>query len=1731
MDYSIGMERQDMNVRATSVVLALLLVINTAVLAETTTQYIRDGDENTEVTLFLQGGEVDDGTTVRFPNAEVLDASYVVSGGADSSGNYAEDVSVTVSGTNWQYSGEGYGALGYQNEFNDSSMKKSAVFPEEDGGETSIEILLPANATISDAEVTLSGLPPGSGELDDYRLTSENTNGGSYSTNPSVVIDGSDAFTIWLDDGDLEERTENYDYILFNSRGSSWDDTSLIYENEIGYILSNPILSGDSDYLGAIWGASGYLEGLYSTNEGSSWSDVYTYESDYYVYYHDLEVVDGTFYVALSAYAPGEPDDTYDYRVYFTMSDDNGNSWSTPLEISDSNTATRNIAPKIEVDGDDVHVVWLGSPSGTELVLYYASSSNEGTSFGTGTQLSGSSTVSDLSITCNGDNLVVSWSESGTDESSAMKARASSNGGNTFNSELTVSSADDISVNAPSSTNDGSNNFYISWTRIDSNDNNKIVVARSTNSGTSWNTPVQVDDVGDDTQRGLSSITASSSRVGVIWVDVYDGNGASSDADIFYSYSTNDGSSWSSMEEAGSDQYYEADSYATALAHSNNYLYSVYWDGGDNDPQGDSNGNDVMNDDGDIFFRRSADDGESWDDAVVISNSDDDGRSYDPPSYSSYYYSYYRSDISASSSNVYVVWSNYDYDKTQWEIRFSASSNSGSTWSEPEVISANDDEVNSYAPTIISNGDDIYVAWQQYRSDSTTFSYDIVYRHSSNGGSSWNSEVYVTETLEGTQYVPEIAYGNNVVHLTWHAYSVEGDGAYTIEYASSDDDGDSWELQTLHDPSNAGDFCWFPTITTDGNNVIVVWQDDGDWDGDGTYDADIVVRISEDNGESWGDTELVIDSDTYNFLYMLPSVAAADGFIYISFQELIDGVYDHYFTLSQDYGSSWSDGHKITNGHLINYAKMDMAIADKTYFGYYDDTNIHGETNDDVDIFIRATLDEGYPTNPTINLDGGSDDWDWPGEFNQDNSPVKWDDAGEDGASKSFAEAISDGLQEAVSNGDTFVDDYGVEMARITITVTSDTDGRIGFQDLSIEYDIDFTVDQDLLVTRLNNAVAGTDESEEDVETKFSVTSSTDGKVVLKDLEIITAEADLEITQMDLSNSSPKEGSDLIITVHVKNTGEGEAKATIDFVYDGDQHIGTRALAEIGSGDTKSISITWSDLPEGSHEITATIVDSVPKDKSQGSEDTISQTVNIQEANPEITTDFSLDGIATEDTEVGWTLSLENEGEKYGNVIAYLYEDEKDEDNLIYESPQTKIDVEATKEFSGIWLANGNVEQFYLEIVDADNGEILNDDGETFDVSVQKLPKLSITKIEWIDDDDNLITSFSDGTVAYAKIYVMNEGTFDVTASIDLSLTKSDKKLVPSPNYGANIAFNGESETLLMINGEYPKVLFYSEGSSGFTGAWTVEIKMSNIMASSGSEQIWDSEELTFEDKNNRVIVAEPPDLQMISFSSSNQGAPIREGTAVELKMEVSNEGEATASGDVKLLREGSVFATLNFTVEGYSTTTLTYNWAAPTRYDGEVNLRAEIDALSVSPPGGPSDIANDNWKTITLTIEGTMEQGGGSSGSSTSMASMLVPIAVFGVLIAGLGGAFFMYKRTAVNTIDDDLLGNGDAFGPPDTQPPPATPPMTPPQPEVPPVSPQPEQPPAAAPPPEQPPAPQPEQAPPVAPPQETILNITVPAGAQPGQQIQIKAPDGRVVAVTVPEGMQPGSQFQVKI
>ena len=1718
-----------MNIRISSITLALLLIVNSVVLAETTTQYIVDGNESDSVVLYLEKDVVNDDTEIEFPNAEVLSASYTISGGADQDGSYPEDLSITISGNKWEYSGEGYGALGNQKTFSNGAPSSAAVFSDESGGETTVEMYLPVNATISNAEVTLEGLTKGNGDLDDYRLVSDNTNEGSHSLLPSILKDGNDQYIVWADNGDLNDKDLYYS-ILFNSGGNSgWDEPVRLTPQDSTYIYEDPLIVGDSDFLLAGWLYSGILQYTYSTNGGDSWSTIDDFDYDYYIYYYDFALDEsGTFHLVWSAYTDDGSES--DYRVFHSYSEDNGVTWSSENEVSDSSVASSNMYPTVSFDDDDVFVTWIGATT-SNAGAFFAVSDDGGDSFGTPSQINTSGDAGSVDVSSDSNsNVIISWTERGDETSAVVKARSSSNSGSTFNTELTLTGAEDVTIDSYlHSGNDGSGNYYVTWTRQDSSDYYDIMVARSANSGNTWNSGVEIDGIDEDSQRVYSSISVDSTGLVVSWIDLYDGDGASSDPDIYFSKSTNDGSSWSTPKEVGSEQYYEGDSSAVSLSYSGDYLYAIYVDSGDADPDGDSNGNDALNDDGDIFFKRSSDDGVSWSDSIVISSGIYDGRSYETFDYSSYYYSYYAPAVASYGNYVYVIWSDYSFDDAQYQIKFSSSSNSGSTWSDPVIISSLSSDVNSYGPAIVADGTNIYVAWQSVQS-SGTIVYDIMTRISEDNGDTWG-ELSAVTSGDGTNYIPEVAYGNDRFHVTWHTYAKDGssDADYTVEYAYTEDSGDSWERVTLRDGEGSGDFCWFPNIDIDGDYIYIVWQDDGDYDGDGGFDFDVVTIYSEDGGDTWNDPFLIVDSDSlYSNAYTLPAVASKNGYVYVSYQEYDGSQYEHRFLLSQNYGETWSDTFPINEGHVVNYAKMDMAIDDKTYFAYYDDADLFSEEDIDYDIILRTTSDEGYPTNPTINLDSGGYDWEWTGEFNSDNSPILWDSSGENGALKSFKAALEDGIEYAIDNDETFVDDYGIEMANLIFTITSDSDGRIGLSDLNIEYDLELTVQSNDLKEKLN-ALVNPDSNEDTVGTKISVSSSTNGKVILSDLAIITAEADLEITQMIFSDDNPKEGSSVVVTAYVKNSGQGEASVDLTFWYDSDKEIGSSSVSGIDSGETKSVSITWYDLPAGNHEVTVSIVNSVPVDSNQGDEDTASKTINIQEANPVIISSFDFDVIPIENTDVDWTLNIENEGEKYGNIIIYIYENEEDEDNLIYESPSTRIDPGVSREFTGNWAADKNVELFFLKIVDTDTDEIVNGDGdgEEIVISIQKLPSFTIEKVEWLNaPDGDVVTSFSDGTIAYAKIYVKNEGTFDVTASVDLSLTKTGKKLIPSPSYGAGIAFLGDSETILMINGEYPQVYFNLGENEVLEGVWTLEIEITDINAVNNNEQIWDSEELIFKNTDSKIEVLQPPNLALNKFTTSDE--TIKEGQTVVLTIDITNEGQAEAIGRIQIKQGTTVLGNVEFVAPGYETTEVTYEYSVPDEYDGELNLKAQIDSNSVYPPGGT--VSND-FLTLKLTVEGTLNVK--PVDTSSGAGNMVVPVAALGVLLAGFGGVYFMYRRT--QSSDEE----SDAFGMPDqTLPPEILPAAAPPQPVAPPPAaappPQPVAPPPAAAPPPQPvappPAEAPPQAPPVAPPQ-SVLTVTVPAGTQPGQQIQIRAPDGRVIAVNIPPGMQPGSQFQVKV
>ena len=1688
----------------------LLLSSSTFGIAETSDEYYKSGSGSSQQSVTLDGTGSDNSISIKYPSTEVIDASITIEGSADSNGDYPEGISLEVRNYEWKYDAAGYGALGKQERFSTDSKGASAKFASS--GETDLSIFLPSNSTVTDSSVKVSGLPYGSGELDEYVKGSVDTNGGSVSSAPSVSMVDDDYFVLWLDDGDLSERDTTIDSIVFSGYTSgTWNEPVLIKSNngETSEVYSTPRIKAVEDGIFAAWVkdlGSEVFEASVSTDDGETWSSPAEIEpgsSHYLIYDYDFSVEDdGTIHLVWSSIK-----DSADiaYQVFYQKSEDFGATWEDEVLVSGEDSDT-SIGARVSQSGNNVYVAWEQYDSDAAIYsAVFAKSSNSGDSFGTPETLSSSNSVSVIAVTSDSSNIVVGWIESNDNAESIIKARSSANSGSSFSSENIVGSADGSSSSFLEASNDGSTNFYLSWMRLGNEQPRKIECARSPNSGSSWNTAVNVDGIDNENEnefRASPVISANADRVIVVWSESNSGSGASTDQDIVYSISTNDGTSWSDFDDI-SEHYYEADSGSPSMATSGDYLYLVYVDNGDLDQENDPNGNDASARDGDVFFTRSDDEGETWDSTTVLSSFEADGET--DVDYTSTTLQY-RPDVSASGTNVHVSWSDYNSYEGTYSIYYSNSDDRGITWSTPIKL---DDSSSGgrYGVTIASNDDDVVAAWID------TWNYDIYTASSDDSGASWTSPQMIESADSSLSYMPEIIFNEGKFHLVWTSTAT----GESVQYTSSTD-GVNWEDTVFINTDNSRT-SYSPVISADDSTLYVAWTDNGAYDGDSSIDYDIAGVISKDNGETWEEDKLFIDTSTSTTLY-LPTIGSGSGFTYLCYQNLVSGSYDYYFTFTQDDGASWSDSYKVTDHDnealSAKYHKMEVLVSDKTYFAFTEETDVFDEDRTDRNVFVRKTLSEDYPEDPYVKITG-SKNWEWVDELNRDNSPQTWSDTIESpGASKSFTDSLNDVLQEKLQNGDTAVDEYGVEMTEIVLSVGSGSKGTVGFSELQIEYDVKIDIKSQQLIDALNTEIEYTDS--DTAELNLIVDSDTPGRLTFSDLEIITTDADLSLDSLSVSGELI-EGGSVLIYVDITNNGEGDARVDLEFTRDGSV-IKSKSFEGITGGNTQTVSTSWDDIPAGTHEIKVEIVGSSPSDKTQGSEDSVSTSITVVESSPEIEYTIDFENTLIENVEEDWSLELTNDGEKYGEIIAKLYWNVNDESNLIIETPQTRIEVDESKTFTGKLTPMDSSDSLFIVIEDSSKGELYS---ETIDVDIKKLPELVISRIVWVDNNDpdaesNEISSFSDGSVAYAKIFVENQGSFDVKATAELKLTKSGKDL--QVNYAGVVDSYGivdlpaNQETAITFNGNYPSVSFLSGGNAGFTGFWNMDVKISNVLAANPNEQLWDSEELLFSDSSQTVEISTPPSLSLNSFTSSS--TDIKEGQAVTFTISISNDGGASASGILNLMQSGTTVATTEFSVGGFDTNIVSMDYSVPKNYDGDLNLKIKIDRDSVVPEVGPQDVMTDDSKEITISVEGTLptSSGGGGSSDDGGGSGMIMILGGVFVLLVGGAGAFYFLRKSGDS---DEAL---DPFGS-DTPPVPEQPPAM-----APPV---PEQPPAAAPPappvPEQPPA----AAPPA--PELTLLTITVPPGAQPGQQIQIKAPDGRVVAVTVPAGLQEGSQFQVKI
>ena len=202
------------------------------------------------------------------------------------------------------------------------------------------------------------------------------------------------------------------------------------------------------------------------------------------------------------------------------------------------------------------------------------------------------------------------------------------------------------------------------------------------------------------------------------------------------------------------------------------------------------------------------------------------------------------------------------------------------------------------------------------------------------------------------------ASGN--LHVVWRYSST------AIYYARSSDGGNTWSVNTSFygATSTATSTKYYPSISCDGNNITVVYDDNDAFD--------LIAAISTDSGQSWS-WKVVVNGDginSYPFPYFTPVVERRGQRIYIVYDwEFYDGTnyYDYCrFINSTDGGNTFGAVKNLASVSCRPSLAVDGTggTSDKIYVAFYN--------GNDFDIYFINSTDSGVNWGTALDIMPGS---------------------------------------------------------------------------------------------------------------------------------------------------------------------------------------------------------------------------------------------------------------------------------------------------------------------------------------------------------------------------------------------------------------------------------------------------------------------------------------------------------------------------------------------------------------------------------------------------------------------------------------------------------------------------------------------------------------------------------------------------------------------------------------
>ncbi len=275
----------------------------------------------------------------------------------------------------------------------------------------------------------------------------------------------------------------------------------------------------------------------------------------------------------------------------------------------------------------------------------------------------------------------------------------------------------------------------------------------------------------------------------------------------------------------------------------------------------------------DVFFKRSADRGETFSSALNLS--ENSGNSLRPR-------------MAADGGHVYVVWQ--DMTSGVYDIYFIASHDGGATFGDPVII----DTSSGYSlyPRVMAMGDHVYVTWMQESVyDPCECLFDIYFVASEDGGSTWHETVNVSDD-SGLSYYPYLAADMKNIYVVWWDSTPSGNPDPTMHdreilFRASHDNGFTWD-DTLN-LSNTADVSTYANMLARGSTVWLSWYE---WDDD---NYEVHYTKSTDAGRTFQDKLNLTQNEETDSHWYVPQMILQQDRLYMLWDEGVDPDYEIVF--------------------------------------------------------------------------------------------------------------------------------------------------------------------------------------------------------------------------------------------------------------------------------------------------------------------------------------------------------------------------------------------------------------------------------------------------------------------------------------------------------------------------------------------------------------------------------------------------------------------------------------------------------------------------------------------------------------------------------------------------------------------------------------------------------------------------------------------------------------------